>query len=106
MKLKIPAGAQVGQRFRLRERGLPKTGGGRTDLYVQVGVTLPEQPQRRRSVPRGSGSRRWLSEDNGGLESGQAATAGRELAGRDGSPSRPITGLENGRVHQALARNI
>ncbi len=43
MKLKIPAGAQVGQRFRLRERGLPKTGGGRTDLYVQVGVTLPEQ---------------------------------------------------------------
>ena len=43
MKLKIPAGAQVGQRFRLRERGLPKTGGGRTDLYVQVGVTLPEK---------------------------------------------------------------
>ncbi len=42
MKLKIPAGSQVGQRFRLRERGLPKTGGGRTDLYVQVGVTLPE----------------------------------------------------------------
>ena len=43
MKLKIPAGAQVGQRFRLRERGLPKTGGGRTDLFVQVGVTLPEK---------------------------------------------------------------
>ena len=39
---KIPAGAQVGQRFRLRERGLPKTGGGRTDLYVQVGFVLPE----------------------------------------------------------------
>ena len=48
-RLKIPAGAQVGQRFRLRERGLPKTGGGRTDLYVQVGVTLPEhltEPER------------------------------------------------------------
>ena len=43
MKLKIPAGSQVGQRFRLRGRGLPKTGGGRTDLYVQVGVTLPEK---------------------------------------------------------------
>ena len=43
MHLKIPAGSQVGQRFRLRGRGLPKVGGGRTDLYVQLGVTLPEQ---------------------------------------------------------------
>ena len=43
MHLKIPAGAQVGQRFRLRGRGLPKVGGGRTDLYVQLGVTLPGQ---------------------------------------------------------------
>ncbi len=42
MKLKIPPGSQVGQRFRLRGRGLPATGGARTDLYVQVGVTLPE----------------------------------------------------------------
>ena len=42
MHLKIPAGSQVGQRFRLRGRGLPKTGGGRTDLYVQLAVTLPE----------------------------------------------------------------
>ena len=41
MHLKIPAGSQVGQRFRLRGRGLPKVGGGRTDLYVQLGVTLP-----------------------------------------------------------------
>ena len=43
MKLKIPPGSQVGQRFRLRGRGLPATGGARTDLYVQVGVTLPEK---------------------------------------------------------------
>ena len=43
MKLKIPAGSQVGKRFRLRGRGMPATGGSRTDLYVQVGVTLPEQ---------------------------------------------------------------
>ena len=43
VKLKIPAGSQVGKRFRLRGRGLPATGGVRTDLYVQVGVTLPEQ---------------------------------------------------------------
>ena len=44
MTLKIPPGSQVGQRFRLRGRGLPATGGARTDLYVQVGVTLPEHP--------------------------------------------------------------
>ncbi len=43
MKLAIPPGSQVGRRFRLKGRGLPATGGGRTDLYVQVGVTLPEQ---------------------------------------------------------------
>lgn len=42
MKLAIPPGSQVGRRFRLRGRGLPATGGGRTDLYVQIGVTLPE----------------------------------------------------------------
>ncbi len=42
MKLKIPPGTQVGKRFRLRGRGLPATGGVRTDLYVQMGVTLPE----------------------------------------------------------------
>ena len=43
MKLKIPAGSQVGKRFRLRGRGLPAKGGTRTDLYVQIGVKLPEQ---------------------------------------------------------------
>ena len=43
MKLKIPPGTQVGKRFRLRGRGLPATGGVRTDLYVQIGVTLPEK---------------------------------------------------------------
>ena len=42
MHLKIPAGSQVGQRFRLRGRGLPKADGKRTDLYVQIDVTLPE----------------------------------------------------------------
>ena len=43
MKLKIPPGSQVGRRFRLRGRGLPVAGGKRTDLYVQLGVTLPEE---------------------------------------------------------------
>jgi curved DNA-binding protein len=52
VKLKIPPGSQVGQRFRLRGRGLPsKTPGGRTDLYVQLGVTLPEHlTQREREL--------------------------------------------------------
>ena len=43
VNLKIPAGSQVGRRFRLRGRGLPLAGGKRSDLYVQVGVTLPEE---------------------------------------------------------------
>jgi curved DNA-binding protein len=47
MHLKIPPGSQVGQRFRLRGRGLPKKKGERTDLYVQVGVTLPEHLSQR-----------------------------------------------------------
>jgi curved DNA-binding protein len=47
MHLKIPPGSQVGQRFRLRGRGLPKKKGERTDLYVQIGVTLPEHLSQR-----------------------------------------------------------
>ncbi len=40
-KLKIPAGSQPGQRFRLRERGLPKKEGGRGSLYVLLGIEIP-----------------------------------------------------------------
>ncbi len=43
MKLKITPGSQVGRRFRLRGKGLPVTGGKRSDMYVQLGVTLPEK---------------------------------------------------------------
>ncbi len=43
IKLKVPPGSQVGRRFRLRGRGLPVTAAKRTDLYVQLGVTLPEK---------------------------------------------------------------
>jgi curved DNA-binding protein len=42
-KLKIPAGTQNGQRFRLKQRGLPQAGGGRGDLYVVVGIDIPEE---------------------------------------------------------------
>lgn len=40
-KLKIPAGSQPGQRFRLRGKGMPAPGGTRGDLYVQLDVELP-----------------------------------------------------------------
>ena len=41
-KLKIPPGSQPGQRFRLKGRGMPKTGGGRGDLYAALVVELPK----------------------------------------------------------------
>jgi curved DNA-binding protein len=40
--LKIPKGSQNGQRMRLKGMGLPKKGGERGDLYVQLSVLLPE----------------------------------------------------------------
>ncbi|MEO6871676.1 MAG: DnaJ C-terminal domain-containing protein [Chthoniobacterales bacterium] len=42
-RLKIPPGTQAGQRFRLRERGLPTAGGARGDLYVAAQITIPKQ---------------------------------------------------------------
>ncbi len=41
-KLKIPPGSQPGQRFRLKGRGMPKTGGARGDLYVALSVEIPK----------------------------------------------------------------
>ncbi len=40
-KLKIPAGSQPGQRFRLKSRGMPRKGGERGDLYVVLGIEIP-----------------------------------------------------------------
>ena len=42
-RLKIPAGTQPGQRFRLRERGLPDASGHRGDLYVVIGIRVPKK---------------------------------------------------------------
>ncbi|HEX8280744.1 MAG TPA: J domain-containing protein [Chthoniobacterales bacterium] len=42
-RLKIPAGTQGGQRFRLRERGLPTASGGRGDLYVAIAIRIPKK---------------------------------------------------------------
>lgn len=42
-RLKIPAGTQSGQRFRLREHGLPKANGARGDLYVAANIRVPKK---------------------------------------------------------------
>ncbi|HSH39814.1 MAG TPA: J domain-containing protein, partial [Chthoniobacterales bacterium] len=42
-RLKIPPGTQSGQRFRLRERGLPNANGTRGDLYVATNIQIPKK---------------------------------------------------------------
>jgi molecular chaperone DnaJ len=41
VRLRVPPGTQSGQRFRLRERGVPRRDGRRGDLIVEVRITLP-----------------------------------------------------------------
>src|SRR6201984_850530 len=43
VRLKIPPGTQGGQRFRLRERGLPGVSGKRGDLYVVAQMNVPKK---------------------------------------------------------------
>ena len=47
VKLKIPAGTQGGQKFRLRERGLSSSAGRRGDLYVEVHIQVPKKTTER-----------------------------------------------------------
>jgi curved DNA-binding protein len=42
-RLKIPPGTPAGQRFRLRQLGLPTASGGRGDLFVVTGVRVPKK---------------------------------------------------------------
>lgn len=42
VRLKVPAGTQPGQKFRLKGRGLPTGPSTRGDFYVEVGITLPK----------------------------------------------------------------
>ena len=42
-RLKIPPGTQAGQRFRLRERGLPAATGERGNLYVVTQIAIPKK---------------------------------------------------------------
>src|SRR5712692_6933107 len=43
VRLKIPAGTQGGQRFRLRGRGLPSSSGTRGNLYVVTQIQVPKK---------------------------------------------------------------
>jgi curved DNA-binding protein len=43
VRMKIPPGTQGGQRFRLREKGLPSSAGQRGDLYVEVQIQIPKK---------------------------------------------------------------
>jgi len=40
--LKIPKNTKNGQKFRLKEKGFPKEGGGRGDLYLVANIVLPD----------------------------------------------------------------
>jgi len=42
VRLRIPPGTQGGQRFRLRDRGVPNANGARGDLLVEVRIVLPQ----------------------------------------------------------------
>lgn len=44
IQLKIPAGSQGGQKLRLKDKGLPKKGGERGHLTVELRVVVPPQP--------------------------------------------------------------
>ena len=53
VRLKIPPGTQGGQKFRLRERGLPTASGKRGDLYVVVQINIPKKiTEREREIWR------------------------------------------------------
>ncbi|MEY2527800.1 MAG: curved DNA-binding protein [Verrucomicrobiota bacterium] len=43
VRLKIPPGTPGGQKFRLREHGLPTSSGKRGDLYVVVQINIPKK---------------------------------------------------------------
>ncbi len=44
VKLNVPAGAQAGQRFRLKGKGLPRTKTERGDLYAEIKIAVPTKP--------------------------------------------------------------
>lgn len=43
VKYSVPAGTQPGTTFRLREQGIIRPGGGKGDLYIKAGVSVPKR---------------------------------------------------------------
>lgn len=43
IKLSVPAGAQQGQRLRVRGKGMPERGGGRGDVLAEVRLVMPSE---------------------------------------------------------------
>jgi curved DNA-binding protein len=41
VRVKVPPGSSTGRQIRLKNRGYPKAGGGRGDLYAEVRIELP-----------------------------------------------------------------
>jgi curved DNA-binding protein len=45
-KVKVPGGSSCGRRLRLRGEGMPRSGGGRGDLYAEVRILVPKKLSR------------------------------------------------------------
>jgi curved DNA-binding protein len=45
-QVKVPAGSSCGRRLRLRGEGMPRTDGGRGDLYAEVRILVPKKLSR------------------------------------------------------------
>jgi curved DNA-binding protein len=44
VQIKVPAGSQSGQKLRLKDKGLPKKGGERGNLTLELRVVVPTEP--------------------------------------------------------------
>jgi molecular chaperone DnaJ len=42
VRMKIPPGTQSGAVFRVRDKGLPRPGGGRGDAHVRIAIEVPQ----------------------------------------------------------------
>jgi curved DNA-binding protein len=47
VRMKVPAGAKSGQKFRLAGKGLPLPGSGAGDLYAVLNIVVPGAPTER-----------------------------------------------------------
>ncbi len=92
-KIKLPAGSQHGQTFRVRERGMPKLHGrGRGDLLVRLRVVVPQDltPRQRELLEE----YRRLAAGHGEAESSQQAPRRDEKPPKDEGIFKKIFGAD------------